>query len=250
MNIMLVGCNGKMGHTIIKLCAEKEYTSIVCGLDISKNIENPFPVFTDATNIPDTFPIDVVIDFSHPLGVEQTVSFCKTHKKPLVYATTGLDQSGVDSLKELSNSVAVFMSANMSLGVNLLIKLCKEAAVFLRDDFDIEIIEKHHNQKIDAPSGTALKIAEEINKSLDNSMEYIYDRHDRRQKRAKNEIGIHAIRGGTIVGQHDVIFAGRDETITISHDATSKEVFAQGALRAASYIQDKPAGMYGMNDMI
>lgn len=250
MNILLVGCNGKMGNTISRICSDKEGIFITCGLDISKKESQPFPVYTDANDIPSTISIDTVIDFSHPLGVIKTAQFCRNNHKPLVYATTGLDRAGNDLLDELAKSVPVFRSANMSLGVNLMIKLCKQAAEFLCNDFDIEIIEKHHNQKIDAPSGTALKIADEINKSLNNSMEYIYDRHSKREKRNKNEIGIHAVRGGNIVGQHDVIFAGLDETITISHGAFSKDIFAQGALRAALFIKDKPAGMYSMDDMI
>ncbi|HOD93382.1 MAG TPA: 4-hydroxy-tetrahydrodipicolinate reductase [Clostridia bacterium] len=250
MNILLVGCNGKMGNTINRICSEKDDVKIICGLDISKKEGLPFPVYTKAEDIPSNLEVDAVIDFSHPSGVIQTVSYCKSNLKPLVYCTTGLDKQGNEVLDELAKYVPVFRSANMSLGVNLLIKLCKQAAIFLKDDFDIEIIEKHHNQKIDAPSGTALKIADEINISLHNQMEYIYERHTKREKRNKNEIGIHAIRGGNIVGQHDVIFAGLDETITISHGAFSKDVFAQGALRAASFIKDKPAGMYSMDDMI
>jgi 4-hydroxy-tetrahydrodipicolinate reductase len=250
MNILLVGCNGKMGNTINRICSERDDIKITCGLDISKKDDLNFPVYTKAEDIPSSVNVDVVVDFSHPAGVMQTIEYCTNNKKPLVYSTTGLDKTGTEFLDKLSEHVPVFRSANMSLGVNLLIKLCKQAAEFLRDDFDIEIVEKHHNQKIDAPSGTALKIADEINSSLNNSLEYVYERHTKREKRNKNEIGIHAVRGGNIVGQHEVIFAGLDETITISHGAFSKDIFAQGALRAALFIKNKPAGMYSMDDMI
>ncbi len=250
MNILLIGCSGKMGNTINRICSERNDVNIACGLDISKKEGFNFPVYTKAEDIPSSVDVDVVVDFSHPAGIVQTSEYCRNRIKPLVYATTGLDKSGTEILDKLSEFVPVFRSANMSLGVNLLIKLCKQAAEFLKDDFDIEIVEKHHNQKIDAPSGTALKIADEINNSLNNSMEYIYERHTKREKRNKKEIGIHAVRGGNIVGQHEVIFAGLDETITISHGAFSKDIFAQGALRAALFIKDKPAGMYSMDDMI
>jgi 4-hydroxy-tetrahydrodipicolinate reductase len=250
MNILLVGCNGKMGTTIARICSERNDISISCGLDVTKKDNMPFPVYTNEKQIPVSINIDAVIDFSHPSGVIQTANFCNRRKCPLVYATTGLDKESNKLLDELSDFVPVFRSANMSLGVNLLIKLCKNAASFLKEDFDIEIVEKHHNQKIDAPSGTALKIADEINSTLDNEMNYVYDRHNTRNKRSKKEIGMHSIRGGNIVGEHDVIFAGLDETITISHGAYSKDVFAQGALRAALYIKDKTAGMYSMDDML
>ncbi|HHT94732.1 MAG TPA: 4-hydroxy-tetrahydrodipicolinate reductase [Clostridia bacterium] len=250
MNILLVGCYGKLASAIIKACSGKEDMNIACGVDLSVKDNPHFPVFTAANDIPSSMDIDAVIDCSHPSGAVSTVRFCKKYKKPLVYATTGLDKEQMNLLHELSKHVAVFQSANMSLGVNLLIKLCKQAATFLGNDFDIEIIEKHHNQKIDAPSGTALKIADEINQSLNNQMTYVYDRQSKREKRDKKEIGIHAVRGGNIVGQHEVIFAGQDETITISHGAFSKDIFAQGALRAVLFIKDKPAGLYGMDDLL
>ena len=193
---------------------------------------------------------DVIIDFSHPNMLDKLICYCESTGTALVMATTGLSPDQVASLDELSKKVAVFRSANMSLGINLLIDLVKKAAQILEGDFDIEVVEKHHNQKIDAPSGTALMIADAMTEVLANKPEYVYDRHAVRKKRSDNEIGIHAIRGGTIVGEHDVIFAGTDEIIEIKHTAMSKEVFAVGSIRAAKFISGKAPGMYCMQNML
>jgi 4-hydroxy-tetrahydrodipicolinate reductase len=194
--------------------------------------------------------VDVVIDFSHPSAFNDVLDFAVSRKVALVMATTGLSQANVKALEAASGSIPVFFSANMSLGVNLMVDLVKKAAKVLENNFDIEIIEMHHNQKIDAPSGTALAIADAINSVLEQKREYIYDRHSRRKKRSPSEIGIHAIRGGTIVGDHSVIFAGNDEIIEIKHTAMSKEIFGVGALKAAGFIKSKKPGIYNMNDLV
>lgn len=246
--IILNGCNGKMGQVITRLAGEDEELNIVAGFDILKNKENDYPVFTS----PDDFDgeADVVIDFSHPDSLENILSFCRKRKLPIIVCTTGLSNSQKNIMEAASKEIPVFFSANMSLGINLLIDLAKKATALLGDNFDIEIIEKHHNQKIDAPSGTALAIADAISEDMKDSAEYVYDRHISRKKRKKSEIGIHAVRGGTIVGEHTVLFAGTDEVIEIKHSAASKEIFAVGALKAAKFMKGKEAGMYSMNDLI
>lgn len=247
-NIILSGCNGKMGQVIARLLSNDESAKVLFGYDINTEMKNSFPVFSDFSET--ALKGDVVIDFSHPSSFESVVKYCRETKTPLVMATTGLSDEQKQELFELSKEVAVFFSANMSIGVNLLADLVKKAAAILGEAFDIEIIEKHHNQKIDAPSGTALMIADEIASVTEYSPEYVYDRHSVRKKRSPKEIGIHAVRGGTIVGEHDVIFAGNDEIIEIKHTATSKEIFAVGSIRAAKFIKDIGAGMYNMTDLI
>jgi len=248
INILLSGCNGKMGQVISRLAMEKEGLVIAAGFDINTSIQNSYSVYSDLKNC--DRQIDVIIDFSHPSVLEGLLEFAVSKKIPAVIATTGLSSSQVKKLNDVSKTIPVFFSANMSLGVNLLMDLVKKAAKVLEKDFDIEIVEKHHNQKIDAPSGTALAIADAINSVSEGEMEYTYDRHSRRKKRGKNEIGIHAVRGGTIVGEHSVIFAGNDEIIEINHIAMSKEIFAVGSLNAAMFLYDKGPGMYNMNDLI
>ena len=247
VNIILSGCNGKMGQVISRLVSDMDDVNIAFGYDINTDKKWDYEVYSDFSGTPKG---DVVIDFSHPACFDKIVEYCQNTKTPLVMATTGLSNEQRDKLNELSNDVAVFFTANMSLGVNLLISLVKKAAMLLEDSFDIEIIEKHHNQKIDAPSGTALMIADEIADTLTNVSEYVYDRHAVRKKRTKNEIGIHAVRGGTIVGEHEVIFAGNDEIIEIKHTAMSKEVFAVGSIKAAKFISGKTAGMYDMKNIM
>lgn len=247
-NIILSGCNGKMGQVIARLLESDEDARIVFGCDINTEMKNSFPVYSNIREA--DVKGDVVIDFSHPSNFESLADYCRNTKTPLVMATTGLSAEQKEELALLSKETAVFFSANMSLGVNMLVSLVKKAAAVLWENFDIEIIEKHHNQKIDAPSGTALMIADEISSVLDSNPEYIYDRHSVRKKRSKNEIGIHAVRGGTIVGEHDVIFAGNDEVIEIRHTAASKEIFAVGSIKSAKFLKDKNPGMYDMNDII
>mgnify|MGYP003877620755 CR=1 FL=1 len=237
-----------MGQVITRLAEQYDDLYIAAGYDIADSGKNPYPVFTDLNEC--SVKPDVIIDFSNPAALEKLISYSTANKVPLVVATTGYSQSQVRLLQKASQSIPVFFSANMSLGINLLIGLVKKAAKLLESDFDIEIVEKHHNQKLDAPSGTALAIADAINSVMEQKCEYVYDRHSRRKKRSKNEIGIHAIRGGTIVGEHSVIFAGNDEIIEIRHTAMSKEIFAAGALRAARYLFGRKPGMYDMNDLI
>lgn len=247
-NIILNGCNGKMGRVITRLAEEDDGCKIVAGLDINDFVPNSYPVFTDPSEC--DAAADVIIDFSHPSALERLLTFAKSRKIPVIIATTGLSDEQKQTLYETAREIPVFFSANMSLGINLLIALSKKATALLEGNFDIEIVEKHHNQKIDAPSGTALAIADGISEVLKNKPEYVYDRHSVRKKRSKNEIGIHSVRGGTIVGEHEVIFAGQDEVIELKHQAASKEVFAVGSIKAAKFMAGKPAGMYDMNDLI
>ncbi len=248
INILMSGCNGKMGQVISRLSGQYEDLRIAAGYDLSDNLKNAYPVFTDLKKC--NVKLDVIIDFSNPAALDGLLSFAVSKKLPIIVATTGISPAQKNQLEQVSQVIPVFFSANMSLGVNLLIDLVKKAAKLLESNYDIEIIEKHHNQKLDAPSGTALAIADSINSVLQQKQEYVYDRHSRRKKRSKTEIGIHAVRGGTIVGEHSVIFAGNDEIIEINHMAMSKEIFGTGALRAARFIYGKKPGMYDMNDLI
>ena len=246
--IVMNGCNGKMGQVITRLVAEDDNCEIVAGFDVNDTIDNTYPVFTN----PDEFTgdADVVIDFSHPSALTNVLNYCKKRKFPVILPTTGFTNEQKQEFIDASKEIPVFFSANMSLGINLLIALAKKATKLLEGNFDIEIVERHHNQKLDAPSGTALAIADAIDETLSFPAEYVYDRHAVRKKRKKTEIGLHAVRGGTIVGEHDIIFAGTDEVIELKHSAHSKEVFAVGAVKAAKFITDKPAGLYNMNDII
>ena len=248
IKVAINGINGKMGKVLSAAVRNQEDMELVCGFDIFDDGNNWCPVYKAPKDCPEK--LDVVIDFSHPALFEGVVEYGLSTKTPLVIATTGLSPEQKEKMVEASKEIAVFHSANMSLGVNLLIDLVKQAAQVLYGNFDIEIIEKHHNQKIDAPSGTALMIADEISDSLSDSMQYVYDRHSVRKKREKAEIGIHAVRGGTIVGEHEVLFAGKDEMISITHTATSKEIFATGGVRAARFIASKTCGYYSMKDVI
>lgn len=248
IKIIMNGCNGKMGQVISRLISKRGDCEITAGFDITDNIKNSYPVFANPADF--TGDADVLIDFSHPSALKPILDFCKYRRIPAVIATTGLSNEQKNELTAAAESIGIFFSANMSLGINLLISLAKKATAILEDSFDIEIVEKHHNQKIDAPSGTALAIADGISDALSTPPEYVYDRHNVRQKRKKTEIGIHAIRGGTIVGEHSVIFAGNDEVIELKHSAASKEVFAVGAIKAALFIADKQKGMYDMDDLI
>lgn len=246
--IILVGINGKMGQVICRILDSYDNAELVCGIDINTEQKNGVPVYSDFNDVKEN--CDVIIDFSHPSSLDSTLNYAVRERKGVVIATTGFNSEGILKIKKASKKIPVFFSANMSLGVNLIIELAKKATAILSDGFDIEIIEKHHNQKIDAPSGTALAIADAINDVCDNSNDYVYDRHSSRKKRGKNEIGIHSVRGGTIVGEHDVIFAGNDEIIEIKHTAMSKEIFAVGAVKAAVYLNGKAAKLYDMNDLI
>lgn len=248
INIFLSGCNGKMGQVITKLAKDDEEIKITGGYDINDSVKNEYPVFLDLNKC--NIDFDVIIDFSNPKAFDNLLAFALTKNSPLVMATTGLSGQQISELKKASNRIPVLFSANMSLGINLLKDLIKRAAKILaKSNFDIEILEKHHNLKVDAPSGTALALADEINSVFDRKYEYVYDRHSRRKKRSKNEIGLHALRGGNITGEHSVFFAGTDEVIEINHKASSKEVFGVGALRSAKFINGKKPSFYSMKDM-
>lgn len=247
-NIILNGCNGKMGRVITQIVQSDTECRIVAGWDINDYLRNDYPVYTSPGDC--TEKADVIIDFSHPSALSGLLSHARATSTPIVVATTGLSKEQKEEILKASKEIPVFFSANMSVGINLLINLAKKAASVLEGDFDIEIVEKHHNQKIDAPSGTALAIADGVCEALTDEYEYVYDRHARSAKRSKHEIGIHAVRGGTIVGEHELIFAGNNEVITIAHSAQSKEVFAAGAVRAAKFMKNKSAGMYDMSDLI
>lgn len=249
IRIIMNGCNGKMGQVISNLIAEDAQTQMVAGIDLNDNGRNPYPVFT---NIEDcNVEADCLIDFSNAAAVDKVLLYCAERKLPGVICTTGLSEEQVKRVEETSQKTAILRSANMSLGINLLLKLLKDAAkVLATAGFDMEIIEKHHNLKLDAPSGTALALADSINEEFHNEYEYVYDRSTRREKRPEKEIGISAVRGGTIVGEHDVIFAGADEVVTFSHTAFSKAVFGKGAVQAAKFLAGREPGLYQMSDVI
>ncbi|MCM1252972.1 MAG: 4-hydroxy-tetrahydrodipicolinate reductase [Clostridium sp.] len=247
--VIMHGCNGRMGQIITGLAAADDEIEIVAGIDAVDNGQNAYPVFADIHKC--DVEADAVIDFSTAAAVDGLLDYCMAKKMPCVLCTTGLSETQLAKVKAASEQTAVLKSANMSLGINMLLKVLKEAASILSPaGFDIEIVEKHHNQKLDAPSGTALALADSMKAELDDGYEYVYDRSARRQKRPQKEIGISAVRGGTIVGDHDVIFAGADEVITFSHRAYSRAVFGKGAIQAAKFLAGKPAGMYDMKDVI
>lgn len=248
VNIAVVGCSGKMGYYVVEAITNRNDCKVLFGIDLYVNNNYDFNVYKsfDETNeIP-----DVIIDFSKPSSLDGMLTFAKSNSVPCVICTTGYSKEQVAQIKEASDKIAVFYSGNMSLGINLLIELAKEASKVIGNQFDIEIIEKHHNLKVDAPSGTALMIADGISETLEKEPQYVYDRHSYRKKRSENEIGIHSVRGGSIVGEHEVIFAGHDEVVTISHQAQSKEVFAVGAANAAVFLSEQKPGMYDMGDLL
>lgn len=245
MKLILNGCLGRMGRAVAALAADRGH-EIVAGVDVTIGAAD-FPVYTDWANCP---AADAVIDFSNPAALQAELSYVTAHKLPLVLCTTGLSEEQIAAVHKAAEVVPVFFSSNMSLGVAVLSALTKKAAAVLGDTFDIEIVEMHHNQKLDAPSGTALMLADAAKAGLSYEPEYTYDRHTRRQKREKQEIGIASLRGGTVVGEHSVYFAGEQEVLTLSHSAGSRSVFASGALTAANFIVGKAAGMYSMEDIL
>lgn len=244
---VLCGASGKMGGFVVASAKENGNIKIAAGVDKVNNGAD-FPIFSSFSEI--NTDADIVIDFSNPALLDELLSYAVGNNLPAVIATTGYSDTQIEKIKQASERIPIFFTFNMSVGVNLIASLSKRAARILGDSFDIEIIEKHHNQKLDAPSGTAIMLANAVNSVFDDTLNYEYDRHSVRRKRPKNEIGIHSVRGGTIVGEHDVIFAGHDEIITISHSARSKEVFAVGAVRAAEFLYGKKAGIYDMNDIM
>ena len=249
VKILMHGCNGKMGQVITGLVKNDEHASIVAGVDAYQGIANNYPVFSSLQEC--DVDVDVIIDFSNAAAADGLLDYCADKQIPVVLCTTGLSEEQLAHVAETSKKVAVLKSANMSLGINMLLRLLQNAAKILAPaGFDIELVERHHNQKLDAPSGTALALADSINEALDNSYEYVYDRSQVRKKREAKEIGISAVRGGTIVGDHEVIFAGADEVIEFKHTAYSKAVFGKGAVEAAKFLAGKPEGMYDMSDVI
>ena len=248
-NIILCGCNGKMGAAVQSFVSQREDCSIAAGVDVSGGSQGSFPVYTSISQVKEA--AQVVVDFSHPSALYGILEYCRQHPgTAAVLCTTGYSAEQTREIQEASKELPLFYSRNMSLGINLLIELAKKAEAVLGDAFDVEIVEMHHNQKIDAPSGTALMIADAINQVRNDSMQYVYDRHSQRKKREKQEIGLHSVRGGTIVGEHQVIFAGQSEVITLSHSAQSKELFAAGAVNAAVFMAGKASGLYDMSHMI
>lgn len=247
-DIAICGCCGKMGRVINDIISARNDCRVCCGVDIAGEKYADFPVYKKVSDIKEK--PQVIIDFSHPSLLDDLLEYCLTNGVPVVLATTGYNDEQISKIHKASEQIPVFFTFNMSLGINLLAELAKKAVEILGDQFDIEIIEKHHNQKIDAPSGTAIMLANAINEELDNSYTYVYDRHSVRQKRAKTEIGMHSVRGGTIVGEHEIIFAGRDEVISLKHEAHSKQVFAVGSVNAAVFMAGKPAGLYDMKNLI
>ncbi len=249
IKILMHGCNGKMGRMITELVKNDDGAVIAAGVDTYTGIANDYPVYESIDQC-DT-DVDVVIDFSNAGAVDALLDYCAEKKIPVVLCTTGLSEEQLEKVRETSEKTAVLKSANMSMGINLLLKLLKDAAKVLGNaGYDIELVERHHNQKLDAPSGTALALADSINEALNGEYHYVYDRSQVRQKRDAKEIGISAVRGGTIVGDHEVIFAGTDEVIEFRHSAYSRNVFAKGAVEAAKFLAGKETGMYDMGDVI
>ncbi len=244
---ILVGACGKMGKNITERSKEDNEIKIIAGID-KFNSGTDYPIFSAFNDV--KCDADIIIDFSNPLLLDDILKYAVDKKIPVVIATTGYTDAQIEKIKNTAKIIPIFFTFNMSVGVNLLCSLAKKAASVLGDGFDIEIVEKHHNQKLDAPSGTAIMLANSLNSVFDNKLSYEYDRHSKRAKRPKNEIGIHSVRGGTIVGEHDVIFAGCDEVITLSHAAHSKQVFVTGAIKAAKFLINKAPGLYDMNNIM
>jgi 4-hydroxy-tetrahydrodipicolinate reductase len=247
VKIAICGANGKMGKVIYNCIKDRDDCVTVAGIDINTEKYADFEIYSAPSDLPS--PPDIIIDYSHPLSLEGILEYCLSTGTPVVLATTGYNESQIAQIKKAAVSIPIFFSWNMSLGINLLLELSKKAALILGNDFDIEIVEKHHNQKVDAPSGTALMLANAINEVSADKYYYEYDRHSKHHKRPKNEIGIHAVRGGTITGEHEVIFAGPDEIVTLSHSATSKGIFATGSINAALFLINQSSGLYNMGDL-
>lgn len=247
--VLIFGCNGHMGHVLCDLIDQMDGVTVAAGVDYKAAEEKSFPFFTSLEDC--DVDVDAIIDFSSAKAVDGTLDYVAEHKIPLVECTTGLSEEQIRHLEETSKKTAVLRSANMSLGVNTLLKLVKAAQEILGEArYDVEIVEKHHRRKLDAPSGTAIALADAVNAGAGGKFEYVYGRSERRQARPDNEIGISSVRGGTIVGEHDVIFAGTDEVIEFKHTAYSRAIFGKGAIQAAIYLAGKPAGLYDMSDVI
>ncbi|MBQ1395522.1 MAG: 4-hydroxy-tetrahydrodipicolinate reductase [Lachnospiraceae bacterium] len=246
-NILLCGCSGRMGAVVSDMAAADDNVKIVCGVDVLGEASGAYPAYETLGDCKED--ADVVVDFSNPAVFDELLAFCVDRKMPLVICTTGLSEDQLAAIDKAAEKIAILRSANMSVGINVIIKLLRQIAPYMSEaGYDIEIVEKHHNQKLDAPSGTALALAEAANE--EGKLDYVYDRSQVRQKRDKKELGISAVRGGTIVGTHEVIFAGEDEVITFEHMAYSRKLFAKGALEAAKFLAGKKPGMYSMQDVI
>jgi len=248
LKIILVGCNGYMGRVVTDMVANDQDMIITAGIDIDTKKQNTYPVYTGLDDI--TEKADVLLDFSKPAALTGILKYALSNKTPIILCATGYSQEQLADIDKTSGQIPVFRSGNMSLGINLLTDLIKRAGTVLGEDFDIEIVERHHRRKVDAPSGTAILLADAVAETMPGKPEYIYERESKRKPRSNNEIGISAVRGGTIVGIHDVIFAGEDEIIELRHTASSRNVFASGAIKAAKYMQNKQPGMYTMKDLL
>jgi 4-hydroxy-tetrahydrodipicolinate reductase len=247
--VIISGCNGKMGQVVTGLCSADAEIQVVAGFDVNPEKRNDYPVYADPMEFPGK--ADCIIDFSHPNALTSLLSYCKKSGCGIVLATTGYSEAQLEEIQSASKEVRIFKSANMSLGINVLLALVKQAAKVLGSTSDIEIVEKHHNRKLDAPSGTALMIADAAASALSYEPDYTFERHSVRQKRGKTEIGISSVRGGTIVGEHEILFAGIDEVLEIKHTAYSREIFATGAVKAAAFIGSlSEPGLYNMENLV
>ncbi len=249
VKILLHGCNGRMGRMITSIVEEDPHAEIVAGVDINMSVDNSYPVYRTLSEVKET--AEVIVDFGNASAVDTLLEYCLAKHIGVVLCTTGLSDEQLAKVEEVSKEVPVLKSANMSLGINLIMKILQENAAVLEEaGFDIEIVERHHRNKVDAPSGTALALADAVNEGCTKDYEYVFDRSTRRMKRPDEEIGISAVRGGSIVGDHDVIFAGQDEVITFSHTAYSRALFGKGAVQAAKFLKDCKPGYYSMADVI
>ena len=249
VKVMISGCNGKMGQVVTSMCEANPNMEIVAGIDVNAVKRNSYPVYADPMEFPGT--ADCIIDFSNPAALSPLLSYCKKTGCAVVLATTGYSEEQLQEIESASREVRIFKSANMSLGINVLLSLVQQATRILGSSCDIEIVEKHHNRKLDAPSGTAIMIADAASAVLDERPEYVFERHSQRRKRGKQEIGISSVRGGTIVGEHEILFAGTDELLEIKHTAYSREIFANGAVRAAEFLSSRTApGLYNMENLV
>ncbi len=249
VNVIISGCNGHMGRVVESICKTTPGVQVVAGFDVLGSTDRDFPVYSSPAQF--TGEADAVIDFSSPAALDGLLSFAKATKTPLVLATTGYSPAQIAQVGAAALEVPIFRSANMSLGINVLLELVKKAAAVLGDSYDIEIVERHHRRKVDAPSGTALMIADAAASACGHETEYVFERHSVRQPRDKKEIGISAVRGGTIVGEHEIIFAGHDEIMEIKHTALSREIFAQGAVEAAKFMAEvTEPGLYDMSMLV
>jgi len=253
IKVILAGCNGYMGRVVTALVKNYTDISIIAGIDIDVQKLDNYPVFAHPEDLSGEAYVnkaDVIIDFSNPAAIDGLLAYALIKKTPLILCATGYSPEQLEEIEKASEQIPVFRSGNMSVGINLLADLIKRACTVLGEDFDVEIVERHHKRKVDAPSGTAIMLADAASSALPYNPDYVYERESKREPRGRHEIGISAVRGGTIVGVHDVIFAGQDEVIELRHSAASRDVFATGAIKAAKFIIGKPPGMYDMKNVL